>query len=711
MLDIGVIIPELAKYGGAERLLIECLARWQYKHKLTVYASTFNHALLREHGIADSVTLKQLSPQLSDNPFSFFLNASFTPKLWSGEIGRHEVYHTHLWPMHLLDISPCVWYPHEPLRMLYDLRNNQDISSFATDEQLRVHIYPKYTYDTVQKNYFKPMRRAAEVFDETGKPDRIVANSLYCAEYIERIYKRKACRVVYPGVTVDDFLPPMADNYLLSVSQLWPHKRIDLIIESLRLIDDMQLYVVGSGPEKKNLEDLARRLGVYDRTFFLSGLTNRELQIVFSRALAVVLTPVREPFGIVALEAMAASKPLIAVNEGGYTEVVSEDCAFLIPPYVNALAEKVSCLRQNPERAHAMGRAGHGLAGKYTWDRTARELLEEIEEAREEWLSANVVDLGIGKHGPLFGAHYYGWYGNGLGASHWNDDKIFGNVTDMPVLGYYTSCSGAILEQHLGMAADIGLDFLCFNLHIDANGVSPVEHCSLLLLLAQAADMNSPVKVYVQLCCYDCTETDLINFFATMRSTIFQHKSYLTHAGLPVLNVFWTGDKDGDRAFLSMLRSEMNAVLLIASSLRMYKQHTEPSKTDGIFDGWSLFSPLELGAEGNWERIWSEAYAENGAGTRGLRCLTVSPGYDDRHLLDPRRQGNSYRYVMRGDGATYRRMINFALSVSEPPDFIFISTFNEMHENTHIEPTVSFGTKYLDLSRDFIRRGKDLWRG
>lgn len=34
MLDIGIVIPQLAKYGGAERLLIECLARWQHKHKL-----------------------------------------------------------------------------------------------------------------------------------------------------------------------------------------------------------------------------------------------------------------------------------------------------------------------------------------------------------------------------------------------------------------------------------------------------------------------------------------------------------------------------------------------------------------------------------------------------------------------------------------------------------------------------------------------------
>ena len=55
MMDIGVIIPELAKYGGAERVLVECVARWQRKHKITIYASKLNEELLREHGISKKV--------------------------------------------------------------------------------------------------------------------------------------------------------------------------------------------------------------------------------------------------------------------------------------------------------------------------------------------------------------------------------------------------------------------------------------------------------------------------------------------------------------------------------------------------------------------------------------------------------------------------------------------------------------------------------
>jgi hypothetical protein len=48
-LSMAVIIPELAKYGGAERYLIECVSRWQKLHDITIYSSVVNADLLAEH--------------------------------------------------------------------------------------------------------------------------------------------------------------------------------------------------------------------------------------------------------------------------------------------------------------------------------------------------------------------------------------------------------------------------------------------------------------------------------------------------------------------------------------------------------------------------------------------------------------------------------------------------------------------------------------
>jgi glycosyltransferase involved in cell wall biosynthesis len=651
----------------------------------------------------------ELSPQIKDSGFDFLLNATFTLKRWSGEIGRHDVYNTHLWPLHLLDIAPAVWYPHEPLRLLYDLRNHRDFASLATEEERRVHVYPKYDYDTVSPAFFQPMLGTVKAFDMTGNPFRIVANSGYCASYLKSVYGRTASRVIYPGVDTKDFLPPLAAEYILAVSQLWPHKRTHLVLQSLKMLEEVKLYIVGDGPEKKRLEDQAKALGVYDRTFFLSGLTHEELHIVYSRALAVVFMPIREPFGIVALEAMAASKPLIAANEGGYVEIVDEGCAFLVPPNVKAIAEKIAWIRLHPAQAEAMGRHGRELAKNYSWDRTADELLEEVEDACAAWRTANVSPLGKTGPGPVFGAHYYAWYGDGLGNAHWNDSSDSGMVREMPLLGYYSSVSLDLLDHHLRMAEEMGLDFFVFNLHVDDSGVQRRELEALNLMLDRADYLRSPVKVSVQLCLYGCSELDLVKLCGILTAKLFSHSNYMTYREKPLLTVFWTGQYDGDSAMLHLLRTRTKPALLLASSLRMYPPNVEQTLTFGAFDGWSLFSPLELCSPDRWDSIWKKAYGDAGAGNLNIRCFTVSPGYDDTMLIDSARRGNPHRKIAREGGALYRRIWDYAFQLSPAPEIVFVSTFNEFHENTHIEPTCGEGSLYLELTHELIQKGRDLW--
>src|SRR4029078_7695567 len=121
---------------------------------------------------------------------------------------------------------------------------------------------------------------------------------------------------------------------------------------------DTQLVIVGSGPDREYLLSLIQKLGLEDRIFLVSGLSNRELSLLLSRTCAFLFAAIREPFGIVILEAMAAGKPVIAVDQGGYTEVCDEDVAFLVPPHPSAFAEKMTYLQGHPDVAIRMGAAG-----------------------------------------------------------------------------------------------------------------------------------------------------------------------------------------------------------------------------------------------------------------------------------------------------------------------------------------------------------------
>lgn len=710
-LDLAVIIPELCKYGGAERLLIECVSRWQNRHKITIYAAKFSKALLREHGIGRQVNLYEISPNFEDE-HSILLNAVLLPKIWEREIGVHDLYHTHLWPTHLIDLHPMVWYPHEPLRVLHDLRYEQPLDDFADMFQRSLHIYPKYNYDRISDVTYEAYLSSIDMFDKLGKPDRIVANSRYTAGYLEGVYNAKIDDVVYPGVSPEDFIfQPSNENIFLCIGQLWPHKRVKLIIEALRYVEDSQLYIVGSGPEKEKLLRTAAGMGVGDRVFFLHGLTNLEVQILFSRALAVVFMPVKEPFGIVALEAMAAGKPLIAAKEGGFIEAVDESCALLVPPRPGEIAEKMRYLRDNKDIAKKMGAAGLERVKAFSWDNTAKQLLEVIEETHADWTKAHRPPEARASRGQtLFGAQYYLWYGNGMGSRHWNDNPIGGAVTDMPNLGYYASSSGVTIEEHLKLCAQMGIDFLVANLHIDGNGADAYELASAESLFSVAERIKSPVKICFQICPYDCKREDLTTTAQMIRKIFSRRKSYLKLDGKPVLFVFWTGVQDGNKRWIQTLADATENYLKIACSLRLYPPADEKKKTFGLFDGWSLFSPLELAASGSWKRVWTQAYKHADAGAKGLRIVTVSPGYDDSHLADPNRENNPYRAIDRRNGKTYQEMTDFVLALDERPDIALISTFNEYHENTQIEPTRDHGSHYVDLTKHFIQSAKKRWK-
>ena len=78
---------------------------------------------------------------------------------------------------------------------------------------------------------------------------------------------------------------------------------------------------------------------------------------------------------------------------------------------------------------------------------------------------------------------------------------------------------------------------------------------------------------------------------------------------------------------------------------------------------------------------------------------TVQPGYDDTLMRDP-------GYVLgREDGALYRSTFDAALG--SDPQWVFITSWNEWWEHTHIEPSVNFGHQYLQITGGYAGR----WEG
>jgi len=157
---------------------------------------------------------------------------------------------------------------------------------------------------------------------------------------------------------------------LLSVGLLDPRKAHDLIIKALPSLPDVDLLIAGTGPEKKNLEQLAQELGVADRVTLLGPVPQTELKTYYNAADALVLASSREGWANVLLEAMACGTPVVASNVWGTPEVVAApEAGELMPERTpQGLVTALSKLRANyPDHA-----ATRRYAERFSWDPTTQ---------------------------------------------------------------------------------------------------------------------------------------------------------------------------------------------------------------------------------------------------------------------------------------------------------------------------------------------------
>jgi glycosyltransferase involved in cell wall biosynthesis len=100
------------------------------------------------------------------------------------------------------------------------------------------------------------------------------------------------------------------------------------------------------------------------------NISEPELRDLYARAGCVAYAPVREPFGLVALEAMAAAAPLVAVNEGGLAETIIPDVTGIVAPRESsAFGQAITCLLNNPAQAEHLGNAARRhVSTIWTWE-------------------------------------------------------------------------------------------------------------------------------------------------------------------------------------------------------------------------------------------------------------------------------------------------------------------------------------------------------
>ena len=221
-------------------------------------------------------------------------------------------------------------------------------------------------------------RRAVQRLDRValGEARKVFATSRNVAARLERSTGIEAEVMPHPPQE----LPYRTDGYedfVLSVGRLDRAKRHDLLLDALAADSTLRCVIVGDGPDRTRLEELAERHGLDGRARFAGRVDEEELAELYGTCLAVYYAPVDEDFGMVPYEAFLSEKPVVTTTDaGGPLEVVADRRTGIVcEPRPAALAEACSWLRDHVDDARAWGRAGKEIARRVSWDETIARLL------------------------------------------------------------------------------------------------------------------------------------------------------------------------------------------------------------------------------------------------------------------------------------------------------------------------------------------------
>lgn len=185
--------------------------------------------------------------------------------------------------------------------------------------------------------------------------------------------------VLYPPPPPRNYRLEDFDNYIFSVSRLHPLKRLHLLVEAFRYVENPEIkaVIIGQGPDEKRLKEMITQFNLTPRVQLIPKGDEKTILDHYARCRAVFFAPFQEDYGFVTGEAFACSKPVITTTDsGGPSELVEDSqSGYILPPEPKLIAEKIDLLANHPELAEKLGQHGHSFISSLSWEKTVEKLI------------------------------------------------------------------------------------------------------------------------------------------------------------------------------------------------------------------------------------------------------------------------------------------------------------------------------------------------
>jgi glycosyltransferase involved in cell wall biosynthesis len=299
--NVAIVHDYLNQRGGAERVVLELAHMWPEAPIYTsLYRARSTFPGFEGHDVRATVLDRLPVDRGFRNLFPLYPSAF----RMLGEIDADVVLASSSGWSHIARVNPRalhVVYCHTPARWLY------------RREHLKVP-----DMRSRREAIARPVLRQFRSVDRTAalRSDLYIANSANVQRRIRSAYAIDAA-LVPPPVDVDRFRPTPRGERLLAVSRLLPYKHVELLVRTATRAG-IGLDVVGQGPLLPTLREIAGPCVTFH------GGVDDDVVAELMQACSAVCIAAEEDFGLVAVEAQAAGKPVVAYGRGGSLETVDE---------------------------------------------------------------------------------------------------------------------------------------------------------------------------------------------------------------------------------------------------------------------------------------------------------------------------------------------------------------------------------------------------
>lgn len=236
----------------------------------------------------------------------------------------------------------------------------------------------------------------ARIYDYTlgrlilRKADKVIANSNASAAFCKKLEKNVSCEVIYRGMEIEKILAAPADDELKRkysdkiiitfLGRLFDGKGVADLLAALAKIknDDYICFIIGDGPEKKRLENLADKIQLEKKIIFF-GYKKFDDYIKILKISDIFVNPsYTEGLPTTVAEAALCQNAIIATNVGGTPEIITDrESGFLIDPKdATALKDKLDILMGNGELRKWLAKNAHEeVRNKFGWDKSIEKYL------------------------------------------------------------------------------------------------------------------------------------------------------------------------------------------------------------------------------------------------------------------------------------------------------------------------------------------------